>query len=223
MRIASPDPPGTRPEPGREPPWIWPATGSPEARQRLAGLVIRLAAAEPRRWRPQDDGECGGRPTRRAEFDDPGGKTRTLHLDPATSRARCLEFTFETHDGEPVAVTVHYRDWREVDDIPLPQAVLMKGSIVDGRQQLVHASVNLPVDDWLTPLELPLEATPADPGFRVDRLGEGVWVIGEGVFRQLFVEIGDFVVAYDGLGGDVNRRLGALGNAPAASPCVTSC
>lgn len=181
-----------------------------QARQRLPGLIVRLAVLEPGRWQALESGRCDDQPTDRARFHDPGGDAWILHLDPRTHLTRCLEYRFRTYDGELVPVTVQYRDWREVDGLPLPFDLTARGSIVDSREHLLHVTVNGAVGDFFRPFELPVEAAPPDTGFQVTSPADGVWVIGEGVFRQLFVELDDFVVAYDGLGGDVNRRLAAL-------------
>lgn len=113
----------------------------------------------------------------------------------ATSEFQFDDYRWSSGIATPRKTTLYWRGER-VNDIRIANVV-----------------VNEPIEDLLLPAEeLPLLDMPDATGardFGTRELADGIWLIGEGVNYQLFVEYDDHVVALGSVGG-VGKRLEAL-------------
>lgn len=178
-------------------------------------LALALMRRHPERIRPSADRTCRGRRMRTITYRRPSAGELHFLVDPATRRVECVDHDFTDYDGSIVDLRV------ENDDATLMRGGVMhpagyteyaRGTVVR-RMDLVHMDigserlgVGAPPDSFRQS-----PSPPADlRAFQVRELAPGVWFVGEGVMYQLFVEFDDFMVAVDGVSGDVERRVRAV-------------
>ena len=143
-----------------------------------------------------------------------GNGVFTVLIDPQNARVYGVEHGFTDYDGQWVPLSLRFLDDKQFDKVRQPARIRVTMRDFTSRDAtLERFERNTAISAFLQRPENYAEAKPEKEGvrdFRVEKLAEGVYFIGEGVMYQLFVEFDDFVVALDGTSGDVRKRITAI-------------
>jgi uncharacterized protein YbjT (DUF2867 family)/glyoxylase-like metal-dependent hydrolase (beta-lactamase superfamily II) len=179
--------------------------------------LLALAALErhPDRVRLGADRTCRGQRLRTLTYERGDGRRLHFLVDPATHRMTCVDHDYVDYDGSVVPLRVEH-DARAHSNAgpahPRGFAEYAHGALVR-RMELAYVEagkqslqIEAPSAGWK-----PVGAEAADlRRFQVLDLAPGVWLVGEGVMYQLFVEMDRFLIAIDAVSGNVEARLRAI-------------
>lgn len=176
-------------------------------------IASRLLSSSEARARIIGRDACDGLPLMRIDVARESGGPLALLLDSVTGEIRCTRHSINSYEGTSIPIEIRFGPLRSYDALKHPESFTeYEGGIMRRAMTLRVLDAPQSIDRFLIrPQGQPVPPAPAGMrDFRVQPLGRGVWLIGEGVMYQLFVEFDDFVVALDGSSGDVRKRIEAF-------------
>ena len=185
-------------------------------------LLRWLSELDPGALRRED--RCQGEACSPAIVVTPRGEKESLTVlfDPETFLVKGILHGFTDYDGSYTPQELLFDDYRRQSGVLQPTTFAESFWGFTGRRgrlEAFQAGVDIETASRLPADLVALEAEPEGlRDFRVEELAPGVYLAGDGVFYQLFVEFAEYIVAMDATSGDVTRRIRAIEEALPGKP-----
>lgn len=177
-------------------------------------LLLRWMSAQDSGFQRGDD-HCRGETCFPTVVVSAGSEhTLSVVFDPETFRVSGIRHGFTDYDGSYTPQELEFHDYRWQSGVLQPTAYTdVYWGFTGRRGRLAAFQTGVDIEAMARPPAnlVELQAEPAGlRDFRVEELATGIYLAGDGVFYQLFVEFEEFIVALDATSGDVARRIRAI-------------